>query len=61
MFPNSIWIMGVGQALHGLIDPFLLVPSLPEMIDSVIDKYPHDEHLVNDLSSGVFNCFLGIG
>lgn len=31
------------------------------MIDSVIAFYPHDEHLVNDLSSGIFNCFLGIG
>ena len=31
------------------------------MIDSVIEKYPDDEILVNDLSSAIFNCFLGIG
>ena len=60
-FPDSIWIMALGQALHGVVDPFILVPSLPEMIDSVIDKYPDDEILVNDLSSAIFNCFLGIG
>jgi hypothetical protein len=53
--------MGVGQALHGIVDPFLLVPALPEMIESVIDLYPNDEFTINDLSSGIFNCFLGIG
>jgi hypothetical protein len=40
MFSNSIWIMAVGQALHGLIDPFILVPSLPEMIDAAVAKHP---------------------
>lgn len=60
-FPDSLWVMVLGQALHGLIDPFILVPTLPEMIDSVIYKYPDDEVLVNDLSSAIFNCFLGIG
>ena len=60
-FSDSLLIMAIGQALHGLVDPFLLVPSLPEMIESVIHKYPDDEFLINDLSSGIFNCFLGIG
>lgn len=53
--------MGIGQALHGLIDPFILVPSLPEMIDAAMIYYPNNENEINDLSSGVFNCFLGIG
>lgn len=39
-FPESIWFMIVGQALHGLIDPFILIPSLPEMIESVLPLYP---------------------
>ena len=60
-FPNSIWMMAVGQAAHGLIDPYILVPSLPEMIESVLDYYPGEETEVNDISSGVFNMFLGIG
>eukprot|EP00347_Sterkiella_histriomuscorum_P019495 403341410 len=60
-FPDSIIMMGVGQALHGIVDPFILVPSLPEMINSVADKYPYNETQVNDLSSAIFNCFLGIG
>ncbi len=53
--------MAVGQALHGIVDPFLLVPSLPEMLESVIEKYPDQENTINDLSSAIFNTFLGIG
>jgi hypothetical protein len=53
--------MAIGQMLHGLVDPFLLIPSLPEMIDAALDKYPEDEFTVNDLSSAMFNSFLGIG
>jgi len=60
-FPDSLFVMGIGQLLHGLVDPFIIVPSLPEMIDAVVPLYPNDEFLVNDLSSGIFNCFLGIG
>jgi len=47
--------------LHGLVDPFILVPSLPEMIDSAIEVYPDEEYVINDLSSAIFNTFLGIG
>ena len=47
--------------MHGLVDPFVLIPSLPEMIDAAIAKYPDYEYKINDLSSGVFNAFLGIG
>ena len=48
--------------MHGLVDPFVLVPSLPEMIESVIPLYPESaESQINDLSSGIFNMFLGIG
>ena len=48
--------------MHGIVDPFILVPSLPEMIESVLPLYPADcEGQINDLSSGIFNMFLGIG
>lgn len=60
--PDSIWIMMLGQALRGIVDPFILVPSLPEMIESVLPLYPDNaEQQINDLSSGMFNMFLGIG
>mmetsp|Transcript_33466 Transcript_33466/g.51393 ORF Transcript_33466/g.51393 Transcript_33466/m.51393 type:complete len:112 (+) Transcript_33466:130-465(+) len=39
-FPESIWMMIVGQALRGLLDPFTLVPALPEMIESVLPEFP---------------------
>jgi MFS family permease len=48
--------------VHGLVDPFILVPSLPEMIESVLPLYPESaESQINDISSGIFNMFLGIG
>lgn len=53
--------MIIGQAAHGLVDPFMLVPSLPEMIESVIPLFPGKETQVNDLSAGLFNTFLGLG
>lgn len=55
-------MMAFGQALRGLIDPFTLVPSLPEMIESVMIHYPPSaEFEINNLSSGIFNMFLGLG
>ena len=54
-------IMAVGQFLIGVVSPFLLVPSLPEMIESALIRFPDQESQVNDLSSGIFNSFLGLG
>jgi hypothetical protein len=31
------------------------------MIESVLDYFPGQETEVNDISSGLFNMFLGIG
>jgi hypothetical protein len=31
------------------------------MIESVLDDFPGEEPLINDISSGIFNMFLGIG
>lgn len=46
--------------LHGAIN---LVFVLPEMIDAGSELYPDDKMKseVNDVSSGIFNMFLGIG
>lgn len=60
-FPDNIWMAVMGQVAHGVVDPFILIPSLPEMIDAVSPLYPGQEEQINDLSSGLFNMFLGIG
>jgi MFS family permease len=61
-FPDNLWFMVIGQALRGIIDPFTLVPCLPEMIESVLPHYPPEcECEINNLSSGLFNMFLGLG
>ena len=61
-FPDTIWFMIIGQALRGVLDPFTLVPALPEMIESVLPEFPMEaETSINDVSSGLFNMFLGIG
>lgn len=61
-FPNSIVLMIIGQAMRGVTDPFTLVPCLPEMIESVLPHYPPNaECEINNLSSGIFNMFLGLG
>lgn len=39
-FPDTVWMMIIGQIAHGLIDPFILIPSLPEMIESTLPLYP---------------------
>ena len=60
--PNKMWVMMVGQAIRGIVDPFLLIPSLPEMIECQLSRYPPSVHTqINDISSGMFNMFLGIG
>lgn len=60
--PNNIWMLSLGQILRGCIDPFILVPSLPEMIETALPLYPaYCESQINDISSGLFNMFLGLG
>lgn len=61
-FPENVWVLALGQILRGLFDPFILVPALPEMIDVAMPLYPEScEGQINDISSGLFNMFLGIG
>ena len=60
-FPDSLVLMGVGQALAGIFTAFMMIPGLPEMVESALPLYPGQERKVNDLSSGLFNSFLGFG
>ena len=41
--------------------PFVLVPALPEMIEVALKTYPNSVGRINDVSSGIFNMFLGLG
>lgn len=60
--PNSMSVMIVGQVLRGVIDPFLFIPVLPEMIASVTPHYnKNQEGLINDSASGLFCTFYGLG
>lgn len=60
-FSNSLLLMGIGQAVTGIFASFMIIPALPEMVESTIPMYPGQERQVNDLSSGLFNAFLGLG
>ena len=42
-FKDSLGLMIIGQVLIGLVLPFVLVPTLPEMSDSVLPHYPVSE------------------
>lgn len=60
-FPDSLVFMGIGQALVGVFTAFMMIPGLPEMVESTIPLYPNQEREVNNLSAGVYNSFLGFG
>ena len=61
-FPDWLGIVIFSQVLHGMIDPFLLISALPEMVESATEKFPQSkQNDINDISSGLFNMFLGIG
>ena len=60
-FKESLFLMGLGQALVGIFSSILIVPGLPEMIESALIEHPNQENEVNNLSSGIFNAALGIG
>ena len=52
----------IGQSMRGMINPYCMVPTLPEMIESVVPYYPPAaENHINNMSSGIFNMFLGVG
>ena len=60
--PDELWVMGIGQVVHGIIDPFIYVLTLPEMINSVSLRYPADQQgKLNDVSCGLIQMFNGVG
>ena len=60
-FPDSLLLMIIGQALLGIFTATLMIPGLPEMVESTLPYFPGQERRVNDISSGIFNAFLGFG
>jgi hypothetical protein len=59
--PDSLLMMGIGQALLGTFVPFTMIPALPEMISSVEKKYKGQKHRINNFSAAIFNTMLGTG
>jgi len=41
-FPNTLTFAIIGQVMKGFVEPFILIPCLPEMIESVISEYPEE-------------------
>jgi len=39
----------------------MMIPGLPEMVESTLPLYPGQERRVNDLAAGIFNSMLGCG
>ena len=61
LFQSSVLLTAIGLFLNGAAAALFLIPILPEMIRSVRLMYADKEEELTDVSSGVFNCFLGIG
>jgi Ca2+/H+ antiporter len=60
--PNSLFILINSQVFVGFVIPFIVVPNLPEMMESVKQEFPAEmETEVNDKASSVFTQFYGIG
>lgn len=60
-FPNSLYLITFSQVLFGQ-GSFIIIAALPEMINTVASDYPESQReIINDVSNGVFNMFLGIG
>ena len=59
-FSDSLIVMALGQAMFGVAYAFILVPSLPEMLESATKCFPLQEQEVNYLCSGIFSALLGL-
>ena len=59
--PNELYIMALGQLWIGGFGLFLMVPVIPEMIQSGSKLYPGRIVELTDISAGVFNSGLGLG
>ncbi len=62
---DSLFLIGVGQALLGVFDPFILVFALPEMIDLIEKKHPEltdkQKSKLADITTGLLTSILGLG
>ena len=60
---DSPKIVFSGLCLLGLSASAITIPVLPEMLDSIVQKWPQLENTkeLNDVSAGYFNGSLGIG
>lgn len=62
---DSVLLVGVGQALIGVFDPFILVFVLPEMIEVIERKHPElterQKAHFTDVTTGILTSILGIG
>jgi len=58
---DSLLSMAIGTGFIAFMNAYMIIPSLPEMVESMVPLYPGQERRVNDLASGVFNSMLGIG
>ena len=51
----------MGQGILGLFIPIGLILGLPTMVETANKYYPSQQSKVNNMSSGIFNTFLGLG
>lgn len=60
-FPDSLLLMGIGQAVLGITYAMVMVPSLPEMLEGGMQIYADSESSINRLCPGIFSSCLGLG
>ena len=60
-FPDSLLLMGIGQAVLGITYAMVMVPSLPEMLEGGMQIYPDNESSINRLCPGIFSSCFGLG
>ena len=60
-FPDSLLVMIIGQALFGITYAFIMVPSLPEMLDASLEYFPQHEHDINNMCPGMFSTAHALG
>ena len=60
--PDSLVVLGIGQAFIGTFTAVMIIPGLPEMVEFAQNTFGQKyEREINDLSAGIFNAFLGFG
>ena len=60
-FPDTLLVMGLGQAILGISYALIMVASLAEMIEGGMEKYATQEKAVNSMCPAMFTSYLGLG